>query len=363
MTRKILAARSCAGRLALLAASCVVALGVAACSSTASSGTSGASGASGTSGASGESGASGASGTSSADQTSVSGVTLHIGDQAGTGAQALLTAAGLINRLPFKVAWSDFTSGPPMLQAMGAGSVDIGGVGNAPPVFAAAGGSRIAIVGAFQSNPLGSALLVPKSSPISSVAQLRGKRIAVAQGSSADYHLLTVLNKAGISVHDVTLVYLQPAAGLAALTSGHVDAWDIWSPFIEEGETLNGATAVVTGTGYGSPYSFTVASRAALADPAKAAAIRDYLSLVAQAHRWAGSHLSAWAAVWAKASGLPLTVMTQAAGDSASLAVPVTPAVIASEQHVADAFTAAGLIPVHVDFTKFVDTSFNATAG
>jgi sulfonate transport system substrate-binding protein len=106
-----------------------------------------------------------------------------------------------------------------------------------------------------------------------------------------------------------------------------------------------------------------VASRAALADPAKAAAIRDYLSLVAQAHRWAGSHLSAWAAVWAKASGLPLTVMTQAAGDSASLAVPVTPAVIASEQHVADAFTAAGLIPVHVDFTKFVDTSFNATAG
>lgn len=303
------------------------------------------------------------SGTASAAQADVADVTLHIGDQAGTGAQALLTAAGLIGKLPFKVAWSDFTSGPPLLQAMAAGSVDVGGVGNAPPVFAAAGGDQIAIVGALQANPRASALLVPKGSPIHSAAQLRGKRIAVAQGSSADYHLLTVLNKAGISVHDVTLVYLQPAAGLAALTSGHVDAWDIWSPFIEEGETLNGATAVVTGTGYGSPYSFTVASRAALADPAKAAAIRDYLSLVAQAHRWAGSHLSAWAAVWAKASGLPLTVMTQAAGDSASLAVPVTPAVIASEQHVADAFTAAGLIPVHVDFTKFVDTSFNATAG
>ena len=82
---------------------------------------------------------------------------------------------------------------------------------------------------------------MPKGSPVHSVAQLRGKRIAVAQGSSADYHLLTVLNKAGLSVHDVTLVYLQPAAGLAALTSGHVDAWDIWSPFIEEGESINGA--------------------------------------------------------------------------------------------------------------------------
>ena len=191
------------------------------------------------------------SGTASAAQADVSNVTLHIGDQAGTGAQALLTAAGLVGKLPFKAQWSDFTSGPPMLQAMGAGSVDVGGVGNAPPVFAAAGGDQIAIVGALQANPRGSALLVPKGSSIRSLAQLRGKRIAVAQGSSADYHLLTVLTKAGLSVHDVTLVYLQPAAGLAALTSGHVDAWDIWSPFVEEGESMNGATAIVTGQGYG----------------------------------------------------------------------------------------------------------------
>jgi sulfonate transport system substrate-binding protein len=318
---------------------------------------------SGSTSGSATSGPSAATSTQSAAQADVSDVTLHIGDQAGTGAQALLTAAGLIGKLPFKADWSDFTSGPPMLQAMGAGSVDVGGVGNAPPVFAAAGGDQLAIVGALQANPDASALLVPKGSAIHDVQQLKGKRIAVAQGSSADYHLLTVLTKAGLSVHDVTLVYLQPAAGLAALTSGHVDAWDIWSPFIEEGETLNGATAIVTGQGYGSPYSFTVASRAALADPAKAAAIRDYLTLVAQAHRWANGHLSEWAAVWAKASGLPLAVMTKAADDDASLAVPITPAVIASEQQVSNAFTASGLIPVHVNFNDYVDTVFNATAG
>jgi sulfonate transport system substrate-binding protein len=302
------------------------------------------------------------SGPSSANQASVSGVTLHVGDQAGTGAQALLTAAGLIGKLPFKVAWSDFTSGPPMLQAMGAGSVDVGGVGNAPPVFAAAGGSKIAIVGAYQANPLGSALLVPKGSPITSVAQLKGKRIAVAQGSSADYHLLTVLTKAGLSVHDVTLTYLQPAEGLAALSSGHVDAWDIWSPFVEQAEVQKNAKALVTGNGYGSPYSFAVASRAALADPAKAAAIKDYLALVAQAHAWATNHQSAWADVWAKASGLPDAVMVKAASDDSSLAVPITPAVITSEQQVSDAFTKAGLIPVHVDFNDYVVTSFNDTA-
>jgi sulfonate transport system substrate-binding protein len=293
-------------------------------------------------------------------QVDVASVTLRIGDQAGTGAEALLTAAGLISKIPFKVQWSDFTSGPPMLQAMAAGSVDVGGVGNAPPVFAAAGGDQLAIVGAFQSNPLGSALLVPKGSPITSVAQLRGKKIAVAQGSSADYHLLTVLNKAGIPVKDVDLVYLQPAEGLAALTSGHVDAWDIWSPFVEEGELQDGATALVTGVGYGSPYSFEVASRAALADPGKAAAIRDLISLLAQAHQWANAHLSAWAAVWAKATGLPISTMNKAASDDAELSTPITAAVVGSEQEVSNAFTTAGLIPVQVNFSNFVDTQFNS---
>ena len=301
-------------------------------------------------------------GTASAGTTAVSKVTLHIGDQAGSGAQALLTAAGLIGKLPFKATWSDFTSGPPMLQAMAGGAVDIGSVGNAPPVFAAAGGDNIAIVGALQANPAGSALLVPSGSAIRTIAQLKGKRIAVAQGSSADYHLLTVLKKAGLSVHDVTLVYLQPAEGLAALASGHVDAWDIWSPFAEQAENQNHDRVLVNGDGFGSRYSFTVAARGALADPAKAAAIRDYLRLLAQAHAWAATHQAAWAAVWAKGTGLPAGIMTQAAKDSAATAVAITPAVISSEQSVSNAFTSAGLIPGHVDFTKYVVTSFNNTA-
>jgi sulfonate transport system substrate-binding protein len=310
-------------------------------------------------------GSSGNSSTASASSASVnlSGVTLHVGDQAGSGAQALLTAAGLISKLPFKVTWSDFTSGPPMLQAMGAGAVDIGSVGNAPPVFAAAGGDNLAIVGALQANPLGSAILVPDSSPIHSIAQLKGKKIAVAQGSSADYHLLTVLKKAGISVHQVTLDYLQPAEGLAALSSAHVDAWDIWSPFIEQAESQAHDRILVNGAGFGSPYSFAVASRAALANPGKAAAIRDYLKLLNQAHTWADSHLSAWAAVWAKATGLPASVMVTAAKDDASRAVQITPAVVSSEQQVANAFTSAGLIPGHVDLANFVDTGFNSTVG
>src|SRR5882724_2624930 len=168
----------------------------------------------------------------SGSTTSLSSVTLHIGDQAGSGAQSLLTAAGLISKLPFKAVWSDFTSGPPMLQAMGSGSVDIGAVGDAPPVFAAAGGEKIAVVGATVENPQAAALLLPKGSPVQSVAQLKGKSVAVSEGSSANYHLLAVLKQAGLTVKDVTVENLQPAQALAAFASGHVAAWDVWSPYI-----------------------------------------------------------------------------------------------------------------------------------
>ena len=297
---------------------------------------------------------------SSAGATSLSGVTLHVGDQAGTGAEAVLTAAGLIHKLPFTVAWSDFTSGPPMLQAMSGGAVDIGGVGDAPPVFAAAGGDKIAIVGARTANPLGSAIVVPQGSPIRSVAQLKGKKIAVAQGSSANYHILALLKKGGLNVKDVTLQYLQPAQALAAFASGHVDAWDVWSPFTEEAVATDHGRILATGAGLGTVYSFEVASRAALADPAKAAAIKDYLKLLDEAYLWTNTHQQAWATDWANATGLSDGIMLQAARDSVTTPVPITPAVVSSEQSISDAFTAAGLIPVHVNFADYSVATFNS---
>ena len=115
-------------------------------------------------------------------------MTLNVGDQKGTGAEAVLAAAGLLNTLPFKVSWSDFTSGPPMMQAMASGSVDVGGVGDAPPVFAAAGGRTIAVVGALQGNPDATALLVPRNSPIHSAALLPTGRARTACASSASPH-------------------------------------------------------------------------------------------------------------------------------------------------------------------------------
>jgi sulfonate transport system substrate-binding protein len=295
--------------------------------------------------------------------TGKGGVTLRVGDQAGTGAQALLTAAGLLHKLPFAVSFADFTSGPPILQAMSAGSLDVGGVGNAPPVFAAAGGAKVAIVGALANNPNSAALVVPKGSSIKSIADLKGKKIAVAQGSSADYHLLTVLNKAGLSVHDVTLEYLQPAQGLAALSSGAVDAWDIWTPFIEEAVFKSGARVLVNGQGFGSNFSYTVASRSSISDPTKSKEITEYLKLLNQAHRWADTHPAAWASVWAKATGLSTTIMQAGAHDDTQQPIPVGSTTVTAEQSLVNAFSKAGLIPKQYDFSSYTDGAFNAAVG
>src|SRR6202453_3909852 len=228
-----------------------------------------------------------ASASASAGSVDLSSVTLNIGDQKGTGAEAVLKASGLLSTLPFHVNWSDFTSGPPMLEAMASGSVDVGGVGDAPPVFAAAGGEGVEIVGAREV-PTGDqdALLVPKGSSITSIAQLKGKKIAYGSGSSGNYQMLTVLTAARATTQDVTLVNLQPAEALAAFTSGSVDAWDIWPPYVQQAVAQDGAKILARGSQYGSPYSYEVASKSAVADPAKAAEIEIYLATLDKAYVW-----------------------------------------------------------------------------
>jgi sulfonate transport system substrate-binding protein len=300
---------------------------------------------------------------SASSAVNLSAVTLNVGDQKGTGAEAVLTAAGLLNTLPFHVHWSDFTSGPPMLEAMASSAVDIGGVGDAPPVFAASGGEQVEIVGARQTNGDQDAVVVPKNSPITSIQQLKGKKIAYGSGSSANYNLLTVLTKAGLTTKDVSLANLQPALALAAFTSGDVAAWDIWPPYVQEVVADDGARVLATGSGYGSPYSFEVAAKAAVANPDKAAAIKVYLTTLDKAYVWAASHPSAWATAWGKAAGLPTSIMNVAAKVDATTPAQITSATVSAEQGLVNQFYAAGLIPNKVNISDYITDEFNSTVG
>jgi sulfonate transport system substrate-binding protein len=341
-------------KLLAFSAIAVTGLGLAACSSSGSSSSS--------TTASASAAASTSASASASSSASLSSVTLNVGDQKGTGAEAILKAAGLLSTLPFHVSWSDFTSGPPMLEAMASGSVDVGGVGDAPPVFAAAGGEGVEIVGAREV-PTGDqdALLVPKGSPITSIAQLKGKRIAYGSGSSGNYQMLTVLTAAGLTTKDVTLVNLQPAEALAAFTSGSVDAWDIWPPYVQQAVAQDGAKVLARGSQYGSPYSYEVASKSAVANPAKAAAIQVYLATLDKAYVWAEKNPDAWGAAWAAATGLPASITNVAATVDETTPVVVNSTITNSEQKLVSQFYKAGLIPSQPNMSQYTTAQFNSS--
>ena len=287
-------------------------------------------------------------------------VTLNVGDQKG-GSEAVLRAAGELDDLPYRIKWSTFTSGPPLLEAVNAGAVDIGGVGNTPPVFAAAAKSKIKVIAGTHSRAEGDALLVKKGSPLKKPAQLKGKSIAVAQGSSAHYQLISQLKKAGLSPKDVTLNYLQPADALAAFSRGKVDAWAVWDPYTSQALAQTDARVLATGQGVVNGLSFQVAAPAALDDKAKSKALKDYNDRLRRAQNWVFKHPDAWAKAWAKETGLPQKVALAAVKRTRGTAVPVAvdKAAIASEQKIVDTFASLKLIPRSFDFGSFVDPRFN----
>lgn len=273
----------------------------------------------------------------------------------------MLRAAGELAGLRYRISWSTFTSGPPLLEAVNAGAVDVGGVGNTPPVFAAAARSKIKVVAATRSSSAGEAILVKKDSPLRRPAQLKGATIAVAQGSSAHYQLVASLKAAGLGPRDVRLSYLQPADALAAFVRGRVDAWAVWDPYTSQALDRADTRVLTTGQGKVNGLSFQVASPAALRDGKKAAALRDYTERLRRAQRWVFGHPREWAKTWAQETGLPRKVALDAVRRTRGTAVTVAvdQAAIASEQRIVDTFVALGLLPRSFDFGSYVDPRFN----
>jgi sulfonate transport system substrate-binding protein len=290
----------------------------------------------------------------------LSKVTLVVGDQKG-GSQALLQAAGKLDDAPYKIQWKTFTSGPPLLEALNAGAIDIGGVGNTPPLFAAAANSKMKVVYGASMGAKGDAIVVPKGSDIRSVADLEGKKVAVAEGSSANYNLLAQLAKAGLSYHDVSVQNLQPADALAAFTAGHVDAWAIWDPYTSQAQVESGAKVLVDGSGLVNGMTFQAANPDALDDKATAAAIKDYLGRLEKAQVWSNTHRDTWAKVWSQETGLSQAVTRKAVDRRVAKPVKISPAVTTSEQKMADAFVKAGLLPQHFDVGDYFTDQFSST--
>ena len=284
----------------------------------------------------------------------LSDVTLQIGDQKG-GTESLLRAAGVLNDLPYKVVFSTFTSGPPQIEAATAGRIDFAITGNTPPIFGAASNAKVKVVTGYENGGDGDRVLVRADSPIKSVADLRGKSVAVGKGSSAHGHILAQLQKAGLTPEDVKLVFLQPADALTAFTSGQADAWAIWDPYTAQVEAQVPTRSIAEATGVTNGAGFGIASDVTLADPKRNTALGDLLVRYAKATRWAQDHPEDWARSYSTAVGLALPVGTVAQGRSLRASTALSDELIGSEQKLADLFAETGQIASSPKFADWVD--------
>jgi sulfonate transport system substrate-binding protein len=250
------------------------------------------------------------------------------------------------------VVWTEFPSGPPLLEALNVGAIDFGNTGEAPPIFAQAAGAPIQYVAYEPPAPKGEAILVPKDSPLKSVADLKGKKVALNKGSNVHYLLVKALEKAGVKYSEIEPAFLAPADARAAFERGAVDAWVIWDPFQAAAEAATGARTLADGTGIVSNYQFYFSSKKFLESDAKAVDL--VLAQLSEVDDWAKGDIHAVAEQLAPAIGLSVPVVEVALKRQSYGIKPITESVIADQQREADTFFALGLLPKQITISEVV---------
>ena len=240
------------------------------------------------------------------------------------------------------VKWIEFTSGPPLLEAMSTGSVDLGAVGDTPPIFAQAANANIVYVAG---SPItnGQGILVPANSGIRSIAELKGRRVAFTKGTSAHNVVIATLEKAGLTYEDITPVYLTPPDAGPAFANGSIDAWAVWDPYFAIGEKRQNGRILVNAYEVAKTNSFYLANRDFANTHVRET--REVIDGLAEAARWAEANRAEVASALAAVTGVPLEVQTVAANRASFLIGPVTDEIVTTQQAVADRFHRRGLIP------------------
>ena len=283
---------------------------------------------------------------------------LRIGDQKGN-AQAVMEAAGVLKDVPYKIEWKEFAAAAPLLEALGAAAIDVGLVGDAPFTFAAAANVPAKAIAAIRQSREGLAILVPEKSPIKSLDDLRGKKIATGRGSIGHQLVLAVLAAKGWAAGDVQLVFLAPSDAKIAYSQGSVDAWSTWEPYVSQEEVLFKARRVISGEGLTPGLSFVVAAPDAIRD--KRAALEDFVRRLTAARAWSQDHVEGYAETWGRLMNIPSAVAVNWLQRARIRIVPIDDAVVTDEQKTIDLYFNSGLIKQKLDASGVVDQSFSDT--
>jgi sulfonate transport system substrate-binding protein len=304
----------------------------------------------------------GMTGAAAATKTvSLSGVTLNFGDQLKEY-QTIFAATNALQGAPYKVNWSNFIGGPPVIAAETGGSVDLGDMAETPTIFAQSAGDPVKVVAVTQgANPKISPydIVVPANSPIKTAAQLRGQTVAVQEGTVEQYFLVQYLAKNHIPYSAVQLSNLPVTSASTAVTNGQVAAAVISQPLTALDQATGKVRVLATGAGYLQVLGYLTASNDALANPQKAAALQDFIKRFYKASAILRKDPLLAAETYVKTYGVTLAVAKAAVASVQAVGTPITPSIISYQQTEADTFQKLGLVPSTLDVKSIFDLPFN----
>ncbi|MGX1351164.1 sulfonate transport system substrate-binding protein [Bradyrhizobium elkanii] len=283
--------------------------------------------------------------------------TLRVGDQKGNS-QAVMEAAGVLKDVPYRIEWKEFAAAAPLLEALGAGAIDTGLVGDAPFTFAAAAKIPVKAIAAVRQSRDGLAVVVPENSAIKSFDDLRGKKIATGRGSIGHQLILAALESKGWQASDVQIVFLAPSDAKVAYTQGAVDAWSTWEPYVSQEEVLFKSRRVITADGITPGLGFQVATPDAIKD--KRAELEDFVRRLAAARAWSHNNVEGYAATWGRLMNIPPAVPLNWLTRARIRIAPIDDGVVADEQKTIDLYDRWGLIRQKINAADIVDRSFGA---
>lgn len=289
---------------------------------------------------------------------SLADVTLRVATYKGN-IEGVFDAAGVSN-FPYKVSFAEFAGGNLIAEAINAGAIDLGSMSEIPPVFIAKSNNVMRLVAVRKADVNAQLVLVPQTSSIQTIADLKGRKVGIVRATTSHYILLRLLKEIGATIADVTPILLSPQDGLAAFERGELDAWIIYGV---QGYLARsrGARVLTTGLGRLSGNYVHSASLEALDDPLRRAAIVDFIKRTQTAQNWANTHVEAWADIVAAKTGAPREVFIQqhAERNRESELAPVDESAIISQQAVADAFSEVGIVPAGTDVRPLWDDRLN----
>lgn len=280
---------------------------------------------------------------------------LKAGDQKG-GLRALLEAADELKALPYDIQWTEFPAAAPLAEALNAGAVDCGPIGDAPVIFALSAGAAIKIIGANRSDAYGTAVIVRPDATLRTAADLKGKNIGTTRGSIGHFVTLKALAAAGLAPNDVNFRFLPPADTITALASGSVDAWATWEPYTAVAETTGRGRVLVNGRGLWSGLSYLAATDAAIAS--KQEVLRDFLARAVRAQVWSYQHIDAFSAAMARIVGIPPEAAKLQFSRRATKWRNIDEALVAEQQRTADFYSQVGLLRQPLDVKTTFDRRF-----